>query len=1119
MRIGAIHFPDQCGGQVQKHRITLSPLGQERFFYSRKGRGMPQTLLDNKRQGTVGNALSTALQVGSRLSVVSSLFSIYGYAAIKNKLAHINEIRLLIPSNNISFTLPDGKQPFHITDLAGNNEDRRFRNSLNMPALARECADWLQKKADIRTASVPIPQNLFHIDNPDGSTAAIYGSSPFTSSGLGATPSPGFEMNTYTTSSVETQKLLDWFEKIWNNAEVTHDIKLTILTQLKELFSIKSTELIYFLTLYNIFYEFLDEFEEDKIIKTQTGIKDTLIWNKLYKFQRDGVLGAIDKIEKYNGCIIADSVGLGKTFEALAIIKYYELRNDRVLVLCPKKLRENWTIFTVNDKRNIFAADRFNYDVLNHTDLSRVRGFSGEINLETINWSNYDLVVIDESHNFRNNQPRKDGLTRYARLMRDIIKSGVKTKVLMLSATPVNNRMNDLKNQVAFITEGVDDALQFTGIVSIEQTLRKAQTRFNQWLKYETDKRTTQSLMEMLNLDYFKLLDLLTIARSRKHIEKYYDIAEIGSFPERAKPINIKADIDTGNLFPPLQEINRDIRRLNLSAYAPLKYVLPTKREQYGRKYDMKVAGGSIFRQVDREQSLIHLMRVNLFKRMESSINSFALTVEKLLKNAQFIIAKIENHEEMAVEEMDIEEIEVESEEFSPFLIGKKIKVLLQDVDRIRWKQELNEDISLFIKLLREARAIDVIRDAKLHELKKLISEKVKRPINPGNRKVIVFTAFADTAHYLYENIADWAQETLQLHTALVTGTGGNKTTMPNIRKDLASIITAFSPISKERDKIDATLTEEIDILIATDCISEGQNLQDCDYLVNYDIHWNPVRIIQRFGRIDRLGSQNKVIQLVNFWPNMELDEYINLEARVSGRMVLLDISATGEENVIEFADAGKMNDLEYRRKQFEQLKNEVVDIEDLSNGISITDMTLNDFRIDLADYLKEHETRLAQMPFGVFAVAQNDNLLENDIQPGVIFCLRSENPKIRADSAYAFAPYYLVYVSENGEILLNYHHAKKILDLIKKLSLGQSYPNKNAVARFNAHTRDATDMSRYQTLLAKAVTAITGKAEEIGVESLFQRGGTNITKDSFHGIDDFEVISYLIILEDTADI
>ena len=1069
-------------------------------------------LLDNKANGRVAEVLANAIRRDARLSVLANAFSIYAYAAMRQPLSRVNELRLLLPETRIEKST---EVPPTVNGLTGSPTDRSLRNKLDLARLARDCAQWLDQRAQIRSVNSKVVQNLFHVANEDGSGTAIHGSSPFTTSGLGIAVSEGFDMNACYESPAEVASLLEWFNGIWDDAAAARDAKQELLAQLQEIYSDKPPELIYFLILYNIFQESLGEIEEDKIIKTRTGIKNTIIWQKLYRFQRDGVLGAIDKIEKYNGCIIADSVGLGKTFEALAIIKYYELRNDRVLILCPKKLRENWTLYTVNDRRNIFAEDRFNFDVLNHTDLTRERGHSGEINLESLNWGNYDLVVIDESHNFRNNPPRKDGLTRYSRLMRDVIRSGVKTKVLMLSATPVNSRMNDLKNQVAFITEGRDDALYAAGIASLEQTLRHAQTRFNQWLRLDAKERTTAGLLDALNFDYFKLLDLLTIARSRKHIQKYYDLTDVGPFPQRAKPINIKSDIDTKNQFPELKQINRDIRRLNLSSYAPLKYVLPAKLEEYGRRYDMEVAGGSVFKQIDREESLIHLMRVNLFKRMESSIHSFALTLERLLADVRNIIDRMESHEATEVEELSIEDIEIEDEAFAPYLVGNKVKVLLQDIDRIKWRQELKEDEELLVKLLRAAREVDVTRDEKLHSLRDQMARKWSSPINQGNRKVILFTAFADTAEYLYENIAEWAHEEFGIHSALVTGrTGGNKTTMPGIRKDLASIITSFSPFSKERFKIDESLSDEIDLLIATDCISEGQNLQDCDCVINYDIHWNPVRIIQRFGRIDRLGSRNQIIQLVNFWPNMELDEYINLEARVSGRMVLLDISATGEENIIEFADADKMNDLEYRRRQLEQLQNEIVDLEDLSDGISITDLTLNDFRMDLAEYLKEHGNQLQQMAPGAFAITRPDDLIEDDtLQPGVLLCLQSHNTRVRTDSTYALAPFYLIYVSETGEIQLNFTQAKQVLDVLKKLSIGRSHPDPEAVAGFNCLTKAGGDMSHYQSLLARAVAGITGKAEEKGVESLFQRGGTVLSKDSFRGIDDFEVVAYLIIL------
>jgi superfamily II DNA or RNA helicase len=1066
-------------------------------------------LIDNRTHGTLQDALRGGIRQPRIASILTSQFSLFAFQALSDHLGSLEQMRLLTPSAGDQGLSPDFL--LGMTDLPG---DRHQRNRLLTPHVAHKCHDWMTEHLAVRCVSVPTPANLIHLSDGDGQSMAIQGSSAFTSTGLGLSPAVEYEMNTRFDDPEQAGSLLNWFDQIWDDAAITTNVKSELLDWIGWIYAPNAPERIYFQSLRSLFFENLDELDEDRIIKPRTGIRDTLVWNKLYRFQRDGVLGAIDKIERFNGCIIADSVGLGKTFEALAIIKYYELRNDRVLVLAPKKLRENWTIYTVNDKRNLFAEDRFNYDVLNHTDLTRSGGRSGEMNLETINWGNYDLVVIDESHNFRNNPPRKDGMTRYSRLMKDIIRSGVKTKVLMLSATPVNSRMNDLKNQVAFITEGKDDALYHEGVGSIEQTLRQAQAKFNVWLKLDAAERNTSSLLEALNFDYFKLLDLLTIARSRKHIVKYYTTSDIGKFPDRAKPINIKADIDIEGRFPELREINRDIRRLNLSAYAPLKYVLPEKLEEYSRRYDSEVSGGSVFKQIDREESLIHLIRVNLLKRMESSINSFAITVERLLTRVRDYIARLRDHRDGEIDEMSIEDVELESGEFDPYLIGTKIKVLIKDADQIRWKQELEEDEELLVGMLREARQITAARDAKLSELKDLIQRKVDSPLNGGNRKLLIFTAFADTAEYLYSEIAEWGRSSLGLQSALVTGTSDrNKTTVKGLRRDLSSIITAFSPLSKERDKIDDKPTDDIDLLIATDCISEGQNLQDCDYVVNYDIHWNPVRIIQRFGRVDRLGSCNQTIQLVNFWPNMELDEYINLEARVSGRMVLLDISATGEENIIEETQQDQMNDLEYRRRQFHQLYEEVIDMENLTDGISLTDMTLNDFRMDLSEFLKQHGGQEDHVPLGMVAVTTIDDLVDDEmVEPGAIFCLRSENARVKGDPSYALAPHYLVYVSDSGEVCLNFTQTRRILDIFKKLTLGRSQPDDAALACFNALTRDGADMGHYQSLLAKAVAAITGKAEEQGVESLFKRGGTVISKDTFKGIDDFEVVAYLIV-------
>lgn len=1062
-------------------------------------------ILDNRSNGKVADILREYTTQDTQFNIITKKLSLFGYQALKEELESVDRIKLLSSSRDI---FPENFEGF--PPLLGDREERPSRNNLCSQHLARDMDKLLHEKAEVRVTHNPLNTNYYELEKSTNGNLIVHGSSTLTGTGLGALPSSSHEMNTASMNKEDIERLNNWFTQIWNDSEHNDNAKALLSNELKKIYKPRSPELLYFQTLYHLFNDSLHLIDEENIMKSRTGIKDSIIWDKLYKFQKDGVISAISKIEQYNGCIIADSVGLGKTYEALAIIKYYELRNDRVLVLTPKKLRENWTVQTLNDKRNIFLEDRFNYDVVNHTDLTRDGGMSGDINLDTVNWGMYDLIVIDESHNFRNNPPKKDGVTRYGTLMSDIIKNGVRTKVLMLSATPVNNRMNDLKNQVAFITEGKDDALYDEGIHSIEHTLKKAQAKFNQWQSREAEKRTADRLLDSLNFDYFKLLDLLTIARSRKHITKYFNSDDLGQFPERLKPVNVKPDIDISDRFPPLKEINREIRKLNLAAYSPLKYLLPEKRDEYSQKYDTQLSEGSVFKQVDREQSLIHLMRVNLLKRLESSVVSFSITLEKLLNKVTDFIEKIETADE--IEELSIEEVDLDDESMEPFLIGNKIKVLIKDMDPIRWKDELNEDKERLIKLLRMAKSVDEEHDAKLHKLKKLIKEKANNPINDNNNKALIFTAYTDTAEYLYDHLSVWAKKELGLEAGRVTGGRGNRTTLSSVKNDFTSIITAFSPISKERKKTDAEAIDEIDILIATDCLSEGQNLQDCDFVVNYDIHWNPVRIIQRFGRIDRLGSKNERIQLVNFWPNMELDEYINLEARVSGRMVLLDISATGEENVIEFSDSATMNDLEYRRRQMEQLQDEVIDLEDLGGGISITDLTLNDFRMDLAEYLKQHEEELEQLPIGGRSYIEPDEFIDQEDETGVLFCLKSENPNISIDPNYSIAPYYLVYVNNHGEVKLPFTQTKKILDFFKQLSLGNRNPETQAWEDFKSATANGKNMEPYQKLLKKAVQSITGKAEEKGVESLFTRGGTHMTKHRFKGVNDFEVVSYLII-------
>lgn len=1062
-------------------------------------------LIKNTGNDRVIDELRQTLANQAALDLASPAFSLFAFAELRDLLDKLSACRVVLPVVN------DGE-----IGLIGADADRAFRNRLQLRWLARECANWV-KKVELRGAPTWLPQSILIAGKPESDLhRVITGSCAFTTKGLGITPGNQFSLIQCSEKAEESAILGSWFTALWNSLPASDEHKTAFLKRLQELADHRPPALIYYLTLYHVFKDLGDELDEDRIVKSATGIRNTTVWKKLYKFQRDGVVGAIDKLERLGGCIIADSVGLGKTFEALAIIKYYELRNDRVLVLVPKRLRDNWTLYKANDRRNFLASDRFNYDVLNHTDLSRDDGTSGDIDLAHVNWGNYDLVVIDESHNFRNKSTHNDRETRYDRLMRRIIKEGVKTCVLMLSATPVNNRLADLKNQIAFVTEADDNALDPHGIPSIEATVRQAQLQFNRWLALEDADRRPARLMDMLGFDYFKLLDLLTIARSRKHIEKYYGTEETGRFPERLKPINIKPDVDSKGEYSSIRDINNEIRRLTLATYAPLRYVLPHKQAAYDAKYSTRIRGGeSFFRQVDREESLVHLLRINVLKRMESSITSFTLTLSRQLADVQSTLAKIEAHAE-SVDEIDIADVDVDDPGFESLLVGTKVKVLLHDVDLVRWRQDLQEDRNRLATLLSAAKVIGAARDAKLHALREVIEDKCRRPINAGNRKVIVFTAFADTAHYLYKELSGWAKDTHGLNSALVTGAGHNQTTLPGLRKDFVSIITSFSPRSKERPE-DMASEGELDLLIATDCISEGQNLQDCDTVINYDIHWNPVRIIQRFGRIDRLGSPNERIQLINFWPNLELEEYINLEQRVSGRMVLLDISATGEENIIEHQSGNQMNDLEYRRKQLLKLQDAIIDLEDLSTGVSIADLTLTDFRIDLAGFLKDRAALLESLPLGTMAVITSPAAASGEaaIPPGVIFCIRAVGDAAQKaiEPGYPLAPHYLVHVGEDGGVLLPFTQAKNVLDRLKGLCIGRDMPDAGACARFDKMTKDGRDMAVVQDMLSKAVASVVGKKEERAVASLFAPGGTHAMKGEFQGINDFEVVALLVVL------
>ena len=1068
--------------------------------------------LDNLKQGSVSQFLKDNIQKGSKLLVVSPIFTIYAFDELKESLKSVKSIRFLFNEPTFIRKLQNNQKEVREFKLEMSKREKNvsefpyeinLKNNLDQNQVAAECYRMIVDKMDVRsvTTSNTVQTSNFLIHEQSPSYLVNGQSLSFSREGLGYYNRPNFTFNMVSSEPEVLSSFNSMMDDIWNNEKLVHDVKETLLSYIVNLYKENSPELVYYLTLYQIFGEKLSSLDDMARIKERTGINKTKIWNMLFNFQHVAVVGAIKKLELYNGCIIADSVGLGKTFEALAIIKYYELRNDRILVLAPKKLGANWVGFKQNSVFNPLVDDRFNYDVLFHTDLSREGGYSGEIDLSKLNWGNYDLVVIDESHNFRNKPNAPTRKTRYQKLMEDIIQSGVKTKVLMLSATPVNNGFRDLRNQIMFITEDRDDAFaENAGIKSIANTLRVAQSKFSEWSKLPREEQKAEDLQKSLDFDFYNLLNTVTIARSRKHIQKYYETTGIGEFPTRLKPISIKTDIDLKQRFPKLSVINNDILRLTLPIYSPLLYVLPIKREEYESEYKQVVQEGkSAFFQSDREKNLVNLMRVNLLKRLESSVSSFAMTLERILSNIDMTLEKLDRVQDLSelLEDMDDEDID-------ELEIGKTIKVKLKDMDQIKYRDDLEQDKVIIESMLRQARSVQPHDDAKLRRLIEQIEQKILNPINEHNRKVIVFTAFSDTAVYLYEHIEAYFLKTHGIHTGIVTGSSLVKSNIPNMRSGFEEILAYFSPKSSKMNQN----IKEIDLLIATDCISEGQNLQDCDYLINYDIHWNPVRIIQRFGRIDRIGSTNKQIQLVNFWPNMELDEYINLENRVRDRMVMVDITATGEDDLL--SDESK--NLKYRSEQLKQLQNDVVDLEDLSGGISITDLTLDEFLMALDQFMKANPDVLEAYPTGVHAITDIPKIIQEEFEPGVVYCLKQrkfDRDVIANNSLY---PFHLVYVKDDGSILYGHDHPKKILDALKLMAVGKKEPIPVLVDQFNRDTKNGNDMHHYSDLLEKAVFDIQGKVEEKGIDSLFKLGKTSLIDKQVSGLSDFELVTFMVI-------
>lgn len=1064
----------------------------------------------------VRDDMEKTIKRNSKVSVAAACFSMYAYSELKKRLESIDEFRFIFTSPTfIKEKAEKQKREFYIprlsreSSLYGTEFEIKLRNEMTQKAIAKECADWIKRKATFKSNVTGENMGGFMTVNAPAEKVAYMPMNGFTTVDIGCERgNNSYNMVNRMEAPFSTQ-YMQLFESLWNDKDKMQDVTDVIISNISTAYNENSPEFIYFMTLYNVFSEFLDDISEDVLPNEATGFKQSKIWSMLYDFQRDAVLAIINKLERYNGCILADSVGLGKTFTALAVIKYYENRNKTVLVLCPKKLSENWNTYKDNYVNNPIASDRLNYDVLFHTDLSRSGGFSNGLDLDRLNWGNYDLVVIDESHNFRNGAGTHANTqeNRYVKLMDKVIRAGVKTKVLMLSATPVNNRFTDLKNQLAIAYEGnsefINDKLDTKK--PIEDIFRLAQKAFNAWSKLDPEDRTTDALLRTLDFDFFEVLDSVTIARSRKHIEKYYNTEEIGKFPQRLKPISRRPSMTDLSSAINYNRIYEQLMQLTLVIYTPSNYIFPSKMSKY---IDLTHNKGNNLTQKGREQGIRRLMSINLLKRLESSVYSFHLTLNRILELIKSTITAIDSFEKNGKADLDMYEasdsdFDIDDENNDYFTVGKKVKIDLADMDYKTWRDELQHDADTLELLTLMIADVTPEHDLKLQTLLHLLDEKMKHPINEGNKKVLIFSAFSDTAEYLYDQVSAYMKSNYGLDTAVITGSIDGRTTIKGLKATLNNVLTCFSPISKSRDVLMPDSTKEIDILIATDCISEGQNLQDCDYLVNYDIHWNPVRIIQRFGRIDRIGSRNRYIRLVNFWPDMTLDDYINLKSRVETRMKISVMTSTGDDNLINPEEKG---DLEYRKQQLKRLQEEVVDIEDMSTGISIMDLGLNEFRLDLLEYIKTHD--LSTKPKGLHAVVSATE--ENP--EGVIFVLRNINNSINIDNQNRIHPFYMVYIGVDGDIVCDYLNPKKLLDTVRLLCRGKSEPILTLCEKFNKETDDGRNMEEVSQLLSDAVNSIIDVKEESDIDSLFSTGGTSALMSQISGLDDFELICFLVV-------
>ena len=1066
----------------------------------------------------LGDDIAARLGANASVYVASSGFSLSAFEHLADELESVKSVRFIftapafLPQDAVKEKIKKERREFFIPGvgeacLLGTEYEIRLRNRLMQKAVAKRCGQWI-RKGNVKFACVSEfgqIQDMFIVETEAGSVVYL----PFTGFTADAL---GYERGQFS-SAISTRMGGSFatpfkarFSDVWFGGSL-RDVTDQLSEYISNVYRDNEPELVYFLVLKYLFEEALKDFDEDTMPNAGVGFEESLVWKKLFDFQHDAAIAIINKLEKYSGCILADSVGLGKTFTALAVIRYYELRNKNVLVLCPKKLESNWNIYNKPMYRNNpFASEKLRYDVLCHTDIQRERGQSNGLDLARVNWGGYDLVVIDESHNFRNdNGQYLDKETRYQMLMRKVMREGVKTKVLMLSATPVNNRFNDLKNQLRLAYGGgADEMNKVLGSDkrTVDAIFRDAERAFGAWSENDASLRTAEALFKMLPSDFLELLDAVTIARSRKHIERFYNTSAIGKFPEHLPAQSEQCPISTDPTAVTIKELNNALIARSFCVYTPTMYILPSRKKYYDDLTATHTRRGGTIHQEGREFTLKNLMVINVLKRLESSVYSFRKTLTSILAKNESLLDRLERGGRIDFGgDEPVEGLEDE-DEIATLSVGKH-EIDIKDLDVESYKHDLKADIAAFKDILSRIEPIDSAHDAKLKRLKEIIETKTLAPFNGGNRKLLIFSAFADTAGYLYQELAPMLKREYDIDCGIVTGKDSPKATLELDAADFQEVLSRFSPISKERSDFN-TSDGCIDVLFGTDCVSEGQNLQDCDCVVNYDIHWNPVRIIQRFGRVDRIGSRNERVKLINFWPDMDLNEYINLTDRVKNRMQAVNIAGTGYDNPLAEGD-----DVGFRDEPLGRMMNgEIVDMESLKTGVSITDLGLNEYALALKKYMAAH-LAFGNLPPGINAVIEAKP--EDGLVPGVIFFLRNRDERLRNEANY-FHPFYTVYLASDGSIIKDSTQGKQVIELLRKGCEGKSEPISDLCKVFNRETRDGIKMDAYSALLSKAIDTIADSKTESDVDSLFNATETTALEGDCSHIDSFELMAFFVV-------